>query len=206
VIEYIVLGAGFAFAAGVQPGPLQAFLLSQVAERGWRRTLPASFAPVVSDGPIALLILLVLRHLPGEMTRILHAVGGIVLLYFAAMGFRRWRRPDGGTVLSGISAPRTLIQAVVVNLLNPGPYLGWSLILGPAAIEAWAKGPPNAVALVVAFYGTMAATLAATIILFGTTRVLGPRGRRIVLLASVVALALLGIYQLAEGLLRPGGA
>ena len=38
MLQYVVLGAGFAFAAVIQPGPLQAFLLSRVAAAGWRRT------------------------------------------------------------------------------------------------------------------------------------------------------------------------
>ncbi len=31
MIENMIIGGGFAFAAAVQPGPLQAFLLSRVA-------------------------------------------------------------------------------------------------------------------------------------------------------------------------------
>jgi len=63
VTSHLLLGAGLAFAAVVQPGPLQAFLLARAAAHGWRRTLPAALSPVVSDGPIALLVILVLgRH------------------------------------------------------------------------------------------------------------------------------------------------
>jgi threonine/homoserine/homoserine lactone efflux protein len=203
MLEYIVLGAGFAFAAGVQPGPLQAFLFSQVAEKGWKRTLPASFAPILSDGPIALLVLLILKNLPPSMARVLHAAGGLLLLYFAWGSFRTWRRQRADRPVSTASAPRTLFQAALVNILNPNPYLGWSLVLGPSTLEAWGKGPSNAVALIAAFYGTMVVTLAATIVLFGTTRGLGPRGRRAILLASVVTLALLGVYQLAVALRPP---
>jgi len=197
MLEYIILGGGLAFAAGVQPGPLQAFLFSQVAEKGWKRTLPASFAPLLSDGPIALLVLLVLKNLPRDMARVLHVAGGVLLLYLAWASFRSWRRQMEDAPPSTVSAPRTLFQAALVNILNPNPYLGWSLVLGPSALEAWGKGPANAVALVVAFYGTMVVTLAATIVLFGTTRAIGPRGRRAILLASAITLAVLGVYQLA---------
>ncbi len=37
--SHLLLGAGLAFAAVVQPGPLQAFLLARAAAHGWRRTL-----------------------------------------------------------------------------------------------------------------------------------------------------------------------
>ena len=203
MLEYVILGGGLAFAAGVQPGPLQAFLFSQVVEKGWRRTLPASFSPLLSDGPIALLVLLLLRNVPPGMARVLHAAGGVLLLYLASATFRSWRRHAEAAPAGRRPAPRTLFQAALVNILNPNPYIGWSLVLGPSTLEAWAKGPANAVALIASFYGVMVVTLAATIVLFGTSSALGARGRRAILLVSAITLAALGVYQLVAAL-RPG--
>jgi threonine/homoserine/homoserine lactone efflux protein len=201
VLEYVLIGGGFAFAAAVQPGPLQAFLLARVAEKGWKRTLPAALSPLLSDGPIALVVLLVLNRLPATMGRVLQAAGGVLLLYLAVAGLRRWRRQAGQGEEGDHSAPRTLLQAAMVNLLNPNPYLGWSLVLGPTAMKAWGQAPANAVALVGAFYATLVVTLALTILLFGTTRFLGPRGRRVLVLVSAAALAAIGVYQLAASIL-----
>jgi threonine/homoserine/homoserine lactone efflux protein len=200
VLKYILIGSGFAFAAAVQPGPLQAFYLSRVASGGWRKTLPASLAPVISDGPIAVLILLVLHRLPEGFENYLKAAGGILLLYFAGKTFLEWRRGNEGKDKGTQSAPRTLFQAVAVNAINPGPYLGWSLVLGPAFLEAWQQTPAYAVALVTAFYVTMVVSLALFILLLGTTTVLGPTGRRGLLLVASVALAGLGIYQLVSAI------
>ena len=83
MLRYLVIGMTFAFAAAVQPGPFQAFLLSQALTRGWRRTLPAAFAPLLSDGPIILLVLLVLTHVPAWLVTVLQGLGGIFLLYLA---------------------------------------------------------------------------------------------------------------------------
>jgi threonine/homoserine/homoserine lactone efflux protein len=199
LLGYVLTGIGLAFAAGIQPGPLQAFILSKVVERGWLRTLPASAAPLISDIPIAILMLFILRHLPPEMARVLQIAGGLLLLSFAALAFRQWAR--NAATGPGRSTGGTLLQAVAVNLLNPGPYIGWSLILGPVVIKAWNEAPARALALVIAFYCTMVATLALTIVLFGATRFLGPRGRRTLFLLSALALAALGVYRLAAGLL-----
>jgi threonine/homoserine/homoserine lactone efflux protein len=98
-------------------------------------------------------------------------------------------------------APRTLLQAAGVNLLNPNPYLGWSLVLGPAFLDALHQGPANAVVLLVAFYATMVMMLAGTILLFGTTSFLGPRGRHTLILVSAITLGMLGAYRLITGLL-----
>lgn len=200
MLKYILIGSGFAFAAAVQPGPLQAFYLSRVASGGWRKTLPAALAPVISDGPIALLILSVLHRLPEGFENYLKAGGGILLLYFACKTFLEWRRGQDGAAREAQSAPRTLFQAVAVNAVNPGPYLGWSLVLGPTALEAWKQNPANAVALIAAFYVTMVVSLALFILLLGTTSFLGPRGRRGLLLAAAVALASLGLYQLVSAM------
>jgi threonine/homoserine/homoserine lactone efflux protein len=49
---YILQGIGYGFAAAAQPGPFQTYLISQTLIKGWKPTLPAAFAPFLSDGPI----------------------------------------------------------------------------------------------------------------------------------------------------------
>lgn len=202
--ENLIIGAGFAFAAAVQPGPLLAFLLSKVTENGWKRTLPAALSPLLSDGPIAVVVLVVLKRLPRGMDLVLQAAGGVFLLIIAGASYRRWKRGRAISSTDGGSAPGTLVQAAVVNLLNPGPYLGWSLVLGPAAMSAWDRSPASAVVLIAVFYATMVTTLALIIFAFGATRFLGPSGRRILVLVSAVTLAALGVYLLVVSLVRAG--
>lgn len=196
MLEYLFIGGGFAFAAALQPGPLQTFLLSSVAQRGWKRTLPASFAPLISDGPIVLLTLLVLNRIPEALSLALRVAGGLFLIYLAWSSYRVWKRQTTQEPDTNVSAPRTLLQAAMVNLLNPNPYLAWSLVMGPAVLAAWQQGPVNAFVLVGAFYATMVMVLAATILLLGTTSFLSPGSRRALILVSAITLAALGIYQL----------
>lgn len=195
----VLFGAGFAFAATIQPGPLLAFLFARVAERGWRHTLPAACAPLISDGPIALVAVAVVGRLPDAAQRGLQVTGGILLLALAWMVLARWRHPSHRSGDDAGTPPRTLLQAVAVNAANPAPYLSWALVLGPAVLRAWHAGAPRAVALVAAFYGTMLVTLSALIVAFGTVGRLSPRGRRILVLASALALAALGVVQLVRG-------
>jgi threonine/homoserine/homoserine lactone efflux protein len=197
MLESILLGSGFAFAAAVQPGPLQAFLFSSVLQNGWKRTLPASFAPLLSDGPIALLVLFLLSHISTTVQGILQAAGGVLLLYFAWTGYRQWKHftvPGSG---NSSHTPRTLLQAATVNILNPNPYLGWSLVLGPVFLTSWHKSHIVALSLIFAFYSTMVFFLACIIFLFGTTRFLSLAGRRMLILISAAVLAAMGIYQLS---------
>jgi len=200
VFEYVIIGSGFAFAAALQPGPLQAYLLSSVVRRGWRATLPASFAPLLSDGPIVVITLILLSRVPESFQIVMRAAGGLLLLYLAWASYRNWQEGVFQDSEQSESAPRTLLQAVMVNLLNPNPYLGWSLVLGPAVIDAWRHDAAYAVILIVAFYGTMVVALAGTIFLFGRANVLGPRVRRSLILLSACILAALGVYQLVLSL------
>ncbi|MCG6964389.1 MAG: LysE family translocator [Acidobacteria bacterium] len=202
MFRYLLLGSGLAFAAAVQPGPLQAYLLAQVAARGWKHTLPASFAPLLSDGPIAALALLVLGRLSGLMQQSLRAAGGLLLLFLAWTAYRQWKRPAQASALDRTAVPRTLLEATFVNLLNPNPYLGWTLILGPTAVMAWRQGPGLAATFIAAFYVTMVITLAALIFVFGSARFLGSRFQRALLLISAIALAGIAVSQLATSLPR----
>jgi threonine/homoserine/homoserine lactone efflux protein len=206
MLEYVTLGIGLAFSAAVQPGPLQAFLLSRVAATGWKRTLPAALSPLLSDIPIALLVLLLLGRLPAGAQLALRCAGGCFLIYLAWSTLRHLNRVPDPSAETPHSAPGTLLQAALVNVLNPNPYLGWALVLGPAVGAAWHERPAWAVALVVAFYGTMVLTLAAFIFLFGTARFLSPRAQRGLIWASGLCLAALGVYQLAVSIPRLGAA
>lgn len=199
MLQYLMIGASYALAAGLQPGPLQAFFLTKVAENGWRRTLPAAFAPLISDGPIALIALLILSYLPDSFQEILQIAGGLLLLYFAWSTFRSWKTNQTSNPENSTSTPATVLQAALVNLFNPNPYLGWSLVMGPTVLLAWGEKPLYAISLLGAFYLVMISTSMVLILLMGTTGFLNQSGRRILLLISALLLAGLGIYYLGTG-------
>ena len=200
MLKYLLVGVGYALSAGLQPGPLQAFFLSRVARDGWKRTLPAALAPLVSDGPIALLAILLLNVLPKSFRDYLQLAGGVLLLVFAWRAFQDWREDLPPTEKGPSSPPRTLLQAALINLLNPNPYLGWSLVMGPAVISAWEAGPSLAVILLGAFYITMISTSLVIIYLMGQALLIGPRARKGMILISAVLLAGLGLFFLAQAL------
>ena len=197
MLSSVLLAIGLAFAAAIQPGPLQAYLLSSVVQRGWRRTLPGALSPLLSDAPIILTALFIITQLPDAVARSLQAAGGLLLLYFAWRGYLDWRRgpaPDAAEMGRG---SRTLLEAIGVNLLNPNPWLGWSLVMGPALLAAWHSSPANGIAFLVSFYMVLIGTTALIVLLFGTTRFLSPPMRHTLILISAVLLGALGVYRLA---------
>ncbi|NJN98663.1 MAG: LysE family transporter [Anaerolineales bacterium] len=76
-------GLTLGLSATAAPGPFQAFLLGQALKHGWKQTLPATLAPLVSDGPIIFLVLLVLTQTPLWFLNGLQIVGGLFVLYLA---------------------------------------------------------------------------------------------------------------------------
>jgi threonine/homoserine/homoserine lactone efflux protein len=67
---------------------------------------------------------------------------------------------------------------VTVNLLNPNPYLSWSLVMGPLVLRGWRENPANGIALAAVFYFMMIFISGGVIILFAVMRKLGTRGCR----------------------------
>jgi threonine/homoserine/homoserine lactone efflux protein len=197
--SYLLLGATYAFAAAVQPGPFQTYLISSTLTQGWRRTAPAVLAPILSDIPIIALVLLVLTQVPPFVLHLLRLAGGLFLLYLAAGALTAFRMYQAPTVVRSAQATRTLLKAVVVNLLNPNPYLSWSLVLGPLLLEAWQKAPAYGIGLLASFYATMVASTAVILIPFAGARALGPRVGRTMVGLSALGLTVFGLFQIWAG-------
>jgi threonine/homoserine/homoserine lactone efflux protein len=196
LFRYLLFGTTYAFAAAVQPGPFQAFLLSQTSRNGWRRTLPAAFAPLLSDGPIIVLVLLVLSRVPAWLITVLQGAGGGFLLFLAVGAWKTWRNEATFQASPGPDRQQTLLKAALVNLLNPNPYLGWSLVMGPLLLKGWRETPGDGLALLLGFYGTLVVSTMGIILLFGLARNFGPKVSRTLVAISAIVLAGFGLYEL----------
>jgi threonine/homoserine/homoserine lactone efflux protein len=197
---YLIQGIGYGFAAAVQPGPFQAYLISQTLSNGWRRTLPAALAPVISDGPIIILTLVVLSHIPVWFQRFLYIAGGLFILYLAYSAFAAWRNFDEAGTITLPAGRQSAVRAAMMNALSPGPYLYWSLVTGPILLAGWRQARVNGVAFLTSFYAAIVLSLIAIIVVFGTARRFGPKVNRVLLGVSAMALAGFGMYQLWLGL------
>ena len=200
ILPFLLQGIGYGFSAAVQPGPFQTYLISQTLLNGWRRTLIAALAPLLSDGLIIVTVLLILTHLPAAFRLALQLAGGAFILYLAGGAFRAWRRFDVAAPPAPAVGQQSLLRAALMNFLNPNPWIFWSLVTGPILIRAWEESPDKGIAFLLGFYGAMITCLALIIILFGTARRLGPRVSRAALGISAVALAGFGIFQLVKGI------
>ncbi len=127
-----LLGLALGVAGGLAPGPLQAMIVAETLRKGLRHGLAVAVVPPITDGPLVVAAAFVALELPGYVLRAIGLVGSAVLAY---MGVSVLRGGDVEEVKPGEDegAKVTLGKAVVVNLVNPHPYLFW-LTVGPAAM------------------------------------------------------------------------
>ena len=197
-MSYLIIGITYAFAAAVQPGPLQTYIISQTVKNGWRSTWIASFAPVLSDIPIVILVLFVLNTLPENFINVLRIFGSIFLIYLSWNAFKSWKNFNPDVIKTENTEHKTLLNAVVINILNPAPYVGWSLILESVFLQGWKISPTNGIFLLLGFYLTMVVTTIFLIILFLYTRKFGPKINKSLLGLSSIALLTFGYINLVK--------
>lgn len=200
---FLIAGALYGFAAGAQPGPFTAYLISLTLKQGFRRSLPAVFAPLISDSIIVAITMLVLFSVPPQLLRWLHLAGGVFVLYLAWGAWKSWRDYKD-TSATEISIGQSVIKATLVNLFNPNPYLGWSLVLGPIVLRAWREAPRSGLAVVAGFYAALFGTTIIVMLTMEFARARGPQVTRALIAASAIVLAGMGVYQLWLGMVFRG--
>ncbi len=200
IFQGLILGA----TAAAQPGPFQAFLLSLLARDGWRRALPAAFAPLLSDGPILILVLIVLTRLPEGLLSGLRIAGGLFLLYLAWGAWRSLRRAAVDSMAAEPAAQGSLranvAKAALMNFLSPSPYIFWATVAGPILIEAWRRAPASGLGFLIGFYIALIGGLMLFILLLAGAGRVDPRVNQALGVVSVVGLLGFGLYQLAAGI------
>ena len=203
LLAYLSQGLVLGGAAAAQPGPFQAYLLAQTLKNGWRSTMWAAFAPLLSDGPIVAVVLLVLTQTPAQLLTLLRLGGGIFLLYLAWGAYRGMadtKTADATHPPAPETTRRSIAKAALMNALSPNPWIFWATIAGPILIEGWRQGPGVGVSFVVGFYGTLIGGFLGFVALFATVGRLDKRLSRVLSAISALALAGFGLYQLWLGL------
>ncbi len=196
-VSYLAKALTLGFSAAIIPGAFQAYLINQAATHNWRRAALLSFAPLLSDGPIVLLAILVLGIVPAWVLSVLQIVGGAFILYLAFHSLQGLLKPLEANIKP---PPSSFWAAVLINLLNPNVYIYWGTISGPLFIEGWKQAPLKGVLFLVCFYIIMIITSNILILLVNRLRTLGNRIQRILQFISAGLMAVMGVVQFIAGL------
>lgn len=198
MIQGVVLGA----TAAAQPGPLQAYLLSLTTKYGWRRALPATFAPLISDGPILLLVLLVLTAAPPVLLYGLQIAGGFFLIYLSYGAIQYFGKAASLEPDSENPTSQNVLKAALINFLSPNPYIFWATIAGPIFINGWRDAPRYGISFLLGFYVALIGGFMAFVALFAFTGSLDARLNRVLSGLSAVALFFFGLFHLGRGIIQ----
>lgn len=199
-LAYFLQGAALGFTAAISPGPFQTYLITETLSGGWRRGMPVTFAPLITDLPIILLSLFLLNQLPENFLRIISLAGGVFVLYLAWRIWGSWRQGTDNTEPDTSSSKGSLRRGAIANLLTPGPYLFWALVSGPILLSALRQSIAAGAAFLIGFYGIMILSLMGIVLIFHQARRLGPRVVHILLLVSLVVLIIFGMILLKQGI------
>ncbi|MBZ0282064.1 MAG: LysE family transporter [Anaerolineae bacterium] len=199
MFSFISRGISLGFLAGASPGPFQSYLISTTLAQGWRKSLIVILTPLLTDGPIILLAVVVLKQIPSTFISLIQVVGGLYLLWIAYSGWKGFR---AGTALQAdaSSERRTLTQGLMMNWLSPGPYIFWATINGPLLVQGLEQSVWHGVAFMVAFYGTFLLLLAAYVLVFDRVRHLDTRVTNTIFLLTLVVMVGFSLSLIGQGL------
>ena len=131
-----------------------AFVLAQTLRHGAAEGAKVALVPLLTDSPILLIVLLTLRPLAALHPLLggLSLAGSAYLLYLAVT---TWRSRPAATASEPDAAPRSFRRGILVNLLNPNPWIFWFTVGTPTLVAAWRSGWPAAVAFLAIFWSLL---------------------------------------------------
>jgi threonine/homoserine/homoserine lactone efflux protein len=150
MIDTWFLGLVLGLSAGLAPGPLLAFVISQTLKYNVTEGLKVAVVPLMTDLPIILVTLFLLARLSNAKMAlgIISLLGGGFVLYLSYETAHA--KPLEASFKD--TEPGSLKKGAMVNALNPHPYLFWFSVGSPIILKAQAQSNLGAVAFVTSFY------------------------------------------------------
>lgn len=197
MLYYIFSGITLGLSAGLSPGPLMALVLSETLVRGKKAGISVALAPFITDLPIILLSLLMIDFLSGYHTAfgLLSFAGATYLLWLARENFRiRQFRVNGG------GHGQALKKGILVNFLNPAPYLFWISVGSPLMIKGWRSNVLFPVLFLAGFYLFLVGSKVLIAVLVGVYRTrINDRLYRLINIVLGILLVLLSLKFFYDG-------
>jgi threonine/homoserine/homoserine lactone efflux protein len=201
---FLLLGAGLGISAALSPGPYQSLVIRESLLGGLRRAAPVTFAPLLADIPIAVVLVFLLGQAPLAFLQAVRYGGAALLLYLAWGLWRELRAGDpvegdaAAKALPAQSAGRGFMLGMMMLFLSPGSYLYWSSVNGPLLLQALDLGLAHALAFLAGFYAFSIGGLLGIAALIERAGQISPAWQRGMRVASLVLLVGVAIWLLAS--------
>jgi threonine/homoserine/homoserine lactone efflux protein len=108
---------------------------------------------LITDIPIVLLTIFLISKMSGSeiVLGIISMLGSIFIAY---LGFDSIRS-KGLELETRNLKPRSMRRGIIVNMLNPHPYIFWLVVGGPVTLRAYQASQAAAIAFIIAFYALL---------------------------------------------------
>lgn len=172
-MEFLIQGLLLGLGVGLAPGPLLALVISASLRGGTSHGLRVALSPLITDLPIIVISLFVLRQINDSAVGFLSIVGAIVLFYFA---YESWiagnNDPQKSLKIDKSlgSTKTTLFKASITNFINPSAWLFWMTAGGTLLVSGWNKSVVDAAGFLFGFYILLIGSKALLAIGLGSTR------------------------------------
>ena len=129
----LLVGVMFGLSSGFSPGPLMALVVTQTLQHNAREGVLVAAAPIVTDAPIILISFFILNELSTlePVLGVIASAGGLYVLY---LSYETIKTGPVRVETSPIQ-PKSLRKGVLVNALNPHPYLFWTTVGVPFILK-----------------------------------------------------------------------
>ena len=146
MIAFLLSGILLGLSSGLSPGPLLTLVVSETLRHGARAGIGVALAPLLTDLPIILAAVLLLRPLTDQTVplALINLGGGLYLAWLGIQGVR-----FRGAELEPSDPAGSLRRGVIANFLNPSPYLFWLAVGAPTVLAAWREGWPAAARFII---------------------------------------------------------
>jgi threonine/homoserine/homoserine lactone efflux protein len=194
----LISGMVLGLSAGLSPGPMLTLVISQTLRHGIREGVKVALAPLLTDTPIVMACLLFLSAF-SDMRPALGLISMFGGLYLFYLGLQSIRFKAVG--LQEDVDPKSLKKGLMVNFLNPSPYLFWTSIGGPLVLKASSTPLVTAAAFILPFYVLLVGSKIVVAIVSGRSRNL-MKSRHYKMIIRTLGLVLIGfgVLFLRDGL------
>lgn len=202
-MSVFLAAAVFGLSAGFAPGPLMALVIAQTLRYGVKEGVLAAAAPILTDLPIITVSFIVLERLAqvGPAVGLISTLGGGYLFYLAYDTFKI----EPVTLAEAANRPQSLKKGLIVNALNPHPYIFWITVGIPFILRALPGDPWAPLWFFPTFFGLLIGSKMALALIIGRFRSF-LQGRIYLTIMRILALALavLALRLFGDALVRFG--
>lgn len=198
-MTFLLSGALLGMAAGISPGPLLTLVISETLKHSRKEGIIIASAPVLTDVPIILLSVFILKKLAG-FNFVLGTISILGAFFIAYLAYESFTIKSIELNLQN-NKIQSLGKGIITNILSPHPYLFWMTVGAPTILKALRINTISGLSFILGFYLFLVGSkIVVALIVDKSKKFLQSRTYIYIIRASGVVLLLFAILFFRDGL------